>query len=129
MTAVDLGMKAVALSLALTATAARAQTDASSPMATSSAAAPPPAAAAPEPLPTTATAPLDGPDEAPVRDGKIHGMVGASIGSDGSHSGMVAVDAPLPGGGDLQIAVSSSQGGRYGHGGRARPAPREPAAN
>jgi hypothetical protein len=96
------------------------------PMATRSVVAlPNPAAAQPGPLPDTLAPPgLLGP-EAP--DGKIHGMVSASVGTHGYREGAIALSQQLPNGTTLAIAVDAAQIG----GGRARHVhgPAQPAEN
>jgi len=49
------------------------------------------------------------PAAAPARDGKIHGMVEAGVGTNGYRHGAAVIDGPLPDGGEVAIAVQSEQ--------------------
>ncbi|MDB5458924.1 MAG: hypothetical protein JWO72_665 [Caulobacteraceae bacterium] len=116
MTMIEFGLRAAGLSLVLTLAGApaRAQTSPAEPISTAASGAPPPASTAPPaPLPGDAY-PTQDPDAPPPRDGKIHGVVEAGVGTNGYRHGMIAIDAPLPNGGDVAIAVESNQiqGGR-----------------
>ena len=97
------------------------------PMATRSAVAlPNPTAAEPAPLPDSLEPPgLLAPDYVP--DGKIHGMVSASVGTSGYREGAVALSQQLPNGTTWAIAVESAQisPGRV----RRDRAPPQPTAN
>jgi hypothetical protein len=42
-------------------------------------------------------------------DGKIHGMVSVGVGTNGYRDGAAAISGPLPNGGNLSMAVESSQ--------------------
>jgi hypothetical protein len=72
-------------------------------------------AVAPPPLPVSAFAD-EAPDRAPVRDNKVHGFVEAGVGTRGYRHAAVGLDAPLPNGGEVAVAVDTTQfdGGR-GH--------------
>jgi len=75
-----------------------------------------PEAAQPYPTPAGEPGPLSqsffaaptGP-MAPVSDGKIHGMVSASVGTSGYREGAVAVAGPLGNGGFFALAVDGAQ--------------------
>ena len=115
MLVIDRGLRPIGLSLvvlALGAAPALAQEEPAGPIATASASAPP--------TPSVQTAPQqigavedEDPAGPPVRDNKIHGMVSAGVGTNGYREGSVFVDAPLPNGGDVAIAVDSAQS-QYG---------------
>ena len=74
-----------------------------------------PIGAAPSPAPTVEPALLpealdwQGADAAPPPDGKIHGMVSASVGTNGYRQGSLALSGPLPNGGSIAIAVDAAQ--------------------
>lgn len=117
MLVIERGLRPLGLSLAVLALAAApawAQESAAGPMST--------AAASPLPTPAVQTAPQqigleqdEDPAGPPMRDGKIHGMVSAGVGTNGYRQGSVAIDAPLPNGGDVAIAVDSTQFQGRGH--------------
>ena len=98
------------------------------PMATRSAVALPNLAAAePGPLPDSLAPPgLLAPDDVP--DGKIHGMVSASVGTSGYREGSVALSQQSPNGTSFAIAVDAAQISP-GRARRDRPAPAQPVAN
>jgi len=86
-----------------------AQSATDGPIATASAAAALPASATPGPLgPKPVGADGDSAD-APLRDGKIHGMVEAGVGTNGYRHGAAVIDGPLPDGGEVAIAIQSDQ--------------------
>lgn len=104
-----------------TAPALAADTD---PIVTHQAGALPPVPAA-EPAPLGEAPGPGGPPDGLPNDGKIHGMVSASVGTSGYRQGAVALQGPLPNGGFVVLSVDASQID-YGHGRRDRavaPAP------
>ena len=102
------GLALAAACLALMASPALAQSDASGPIATAPATPLPSSDAPPAPLRTESAVDEDQ-AQPPVRDGKVHGVVEAGVGTNGYRHGAVAADAPLPNGGDVAIAVESDQ--------------------
>jgi hypothetical protein len=106
------GQRAAALALAIAifgAGGACAQSATDGPITTASAAAAPPATATPGPLGPQPIEADDDSADAPLRDGKIHGMVEAGVGTNGYRHGAAVIDAPLPQGGEVVIAVQSDQ--------------------
>jgi hypothetical protein len=115
MLVIDRGLLPIGLSLvvlALGAAPALAQEASAGPISTAAASAPPTpvAQAAPQQIGVVEDEDPAGP---PLRDNKIHGMVSAGVGTNGYREGSVFIDAPLPNGGDVAIAVDSTQS-QYG---------------
>jgi hypothetical protein len=100
--------------IALATTPALAQSSADAPVSTATGANAPTSAPPPAPLRIDVARDDEDQPQGPVRDGKIHGMVEAGVGTNGYRQGAAAIDAPLPDGGDIAIAVESDQmqGGR-----------------
>jgi hypothetical protein len=103
-----LPLVATLAALSLSAVPALADPGATGPIATAGAAVPPPAL--PESEPERIDAVADSRTESePVRDNKVHGFVEAGVGTGGYRQAAVGIDAPLPNGGEVAIAVAATQ--------------------
>jgi hypothetical protein len=102
------------MAAALIATPVLAQ-PAAAPIATAQAALPPTPHVSPEPLRIADLLPDDG-EAAPMRDNKVHGFVEAGVGTGGYRQVAAGLDAPLPHGGEIAVAVATTQfDGARGH--------------
>jgi hypothetical protein len=66
--------------------------------------------AAPQPLPITRRAGAMGPSEAPIPDRKVHGEVGAGIGTGGYREAYASMIAPVGQTGTVAVAVDQARG-------------------